>query len=202
MPTDPPAPPVPPLTRREALRATAVTVGALAAAGALGACSREPRQAESRRAEGGDAAGARLAPADRALLEEIADTILPTTEASPGAKAAGAGAAMELLLVDCYEPEARRRVERGLGELRALCRSRCADGFAALPRPERERLLLELDAQARRAGDDHWFHLARELALRAYFSSEVGMTRALRYVMIPGRWTGCLPLEPGQPAWG
>jgi hypothetical protein len=41
----------------------------------------------------------------------------------------------------------------------------------------------------------------RELALRAYFSSEVGMTQALRYVQTPGRWEGCVPLEPGQPAW-
>jgi len=42
----------------------------------------------------------------------------------------------------------------------------------------------------------------RELALRAYFSSEIGMTKALRYVMVPGRWVGCVPLAPGQPAWG
>ena len=40
-----------------------------------------------------------------------------------------------------------------------------------------------------------------QLALQAYFSSEIGMTRALRYVMTPGKWVGCVPLQPNQPAW-
>jgi len=42
----------------------------------------------------------------------------------------------------------------------------------------------------------------RDLALGAYFSSEIGMTKALRYVRVPGKYVGCMPLEPGQPAWG
>jgi hypothetical protein len=42
----------------------------------------------------------------------------------------------------------------------------------------------------------------RTLALGAYFSSEIGMTQALRYVRVPGKYVGCMPLEPGQPAWG
>ncbi|NMW25487.1 hypothetical protein HFP05_14320, partial [Rhodanobacter denitrificans] len=67
---------------------------------------------------------------------------------------------------------------------------------------EREQLLRELDAVAQQAGGPHWFVDVRELALRAYFTSEIGMTRAMRYVAIPGRWEGCLPLAPGQPAWG
>jgi hypothetical protein len=63
-------------------------------------------------------------------------------------------------------------------------------------------LLREIDAEAQKAGETHYFPLVRELALRAYFSSEVGMTKATRYVLVPGRWVGCMPLKPGQPAWG
>ena len=185
---------MPPMNRREALKAaTALLGGVLAtASGGLTACAPEPRQAAS----------GVLTADDRALMEEIADTLLPTTAASPGAKAAGAGAAIDLLLTDCYEPEAQRRVLGGLKEFGAMCERRCGRGFASLPRAERERLLRELDAEAQQAGDAHWFGLARELALRAYFSSEVGMTQALRYVQTPGRWVGCVPLRPGQPAWG
>ena len=184
----------PPMNRREALTATTVLLGGVLAAstGALAACTPAPRAA---------AAGA-LSADDQRLAEEIADTILPTTAASPGARAAGAGAAMNLLLTDCYPPEAQRRVVRGLAELRATCRERCGGDFAALGPRERERLLRAIDAETRAAGDAHWFGLVRELAQRAYFSSEVGMTRALRYVRVPGRWVGCVPLAPGQPAWG
>ena len=185
---------MPPMNRREALKATTLLLGGalVSSSGVLTACAPERRA---------PATGA-LSADDQALVEEIADTLLPTTAASPGAKAAGAGAAINLLLTDCYEPPAQQRVVQGLAELRALCRDRCGAGFASLAPRERERLLREIDAAAQKAGDAHWFGLVRELALRAYFSSEVGMTQALRYVRNPGRWTGCVPLQPGQPAWG
>lgn len=188
---------MPPLNRREALKATTALLG-----GAwLAACDRAPRGATGDTAATAAAAappaGRVLSADDQALIEEIADTLLPTTPSSPGAKAAGAGAAINLLLSDCYDAEAQRRVVRGLGDVRAR-----AATFAALPRPDRERLLRAIDAEAQQAGETHDFHLVRQLAVRAYFSSEVGMTKALRYVLVPGRWTGCVPLQPGQPAWG
>jgi glucoside 3-dehydrogenase (cytochrome c) hitch-hiker subunit len=54
----------------------------------------------------------------------------------------------------------------------------------------------------RSVGRQAWFAPVRDLALGAYFSSETGMTKALRYVRVPEKYVGCMPLEPGQPAWG
>jgi hypothetical protein len=177
------------MTRREAMKALTVLVGgALIAPGVLAGGGRGGREPEDERG-------------DQALLEDIADSLLPTTAASPGAKAAGVGATMALLLADCMATDVQQRVSDGLRAFRAICRER-GGAFASLPRPERERLLREVDAAARQAGDSHWFVVVRELALRTYFTSEIGMTRAMRYVAIPGRWEGCLPLAPGQPAWG
>jgi hypothetical protein len=183
-----------PMNRREALKATSLLVGGaiVASSGALPACAPPERAART----------GVLSPDDRALVEQIADTLLPTTAASPGAKAVGAGAAIDLLLTDCYDEAAQRRVAEGLRDFRERCRGRCGAGFASLAPHARERFLRELDAEATREGEGHWFLLVRELAERAYFSSEVGMTRALRYVRVPGRWVGCVPLEKGQPAWG
>jgi hypothetical protein len=185
---------MPPMNRREALKATTVLAGAVlvGTTGVLTACAPERRKA----------ARGVLTRDDQELIEEIADTLLPPTQASPGAKAAGVGATINLLLTDCYEPETQRRVLRGLQEFRAICRDRCGAGFASMAPLEREGLLREIDAEAQRAGEAHWFGITRELALRAYFSSEVGMTKALRYVLNPGRWEPCIPLAPGQPAWG
>jgi hypothetical protein len=182
-----------PVSRREALKAGAAIVGGalFASSGVLAACARERAETTS----------GVLSADDQALAEEVADTILPTTAASPGAKAAAAGPAMNLLLTDCYDEEAQQRVVRGLGALRATCRDRCGSGFASIPRPEREALLREIDAEARQAGEGHWYPLVSELAHRAYFSSEIGMTQALRWIETPGRWDGCVPLRPGQPAW-
>ncbi|HEU4747413.1 MAG TPA: gluconate 2-dehydrogenase subunit 3 family protein [Gemmatimonadaceae bacterium] len=171
---------------------TAVLGGVLLTTnGFLVACARDSREA----------GGKVLTLDDESLIEEIADTLLPPTPSSPGAKAAGAGAAINLLLTDCYEPDAQERIVAGLKEFRQSC-ERCNGGFASLPQPEREQILREIDADAQKAGDKHYFVLVRELATRAYFSSEIGKTKAMRYVLVPGKWVGCVPLSPGQPAWG
>jgi hypothetical protein len=178
------------VTRREALKTSTVLLGsALLMPGVLTGCgsrSREPAVQGS-------------ASPDQALLEDIADTLLPTTAASPGAKAAGVGATMLLLLNDCETADVQQRVSQGLQAFRVTCRDAGGD-FASLQQPERERLLRELDVAAQ-ADKQHWFAAVRDLALQAYFSSEIGLTRALRYSITPGRYDACVPLEPGQPAW-
>jgi len=183
-----------PMNRREAVRTTAVFVGGLllTSNGLVLACAREPEQR---------LAGRVLTADDQALMEAIADTLLPTTAASPGARAAGAGAEINLLLTDCYEPDEQVRVVNGLKEFRDTCHANYDREFTALTPQQREQLLRAIDATAVRA-KGHYFELVRELAERTYFSSEVGMTRARRWMLEPGKWVGCVPLKPGQPAWG
>ena len=133
--------------------------------------------------------------------DAVAGKLEPQLAHVMGAKAAGVGATIALMLADCEPLEVGRRVAKGLQAFRATCRERGGE-FAALPVATREALLRELDAAAVAAREGHWFSDVRRLALDAYFSSEIGLTRAMRYVPIPGRYDGCVPLAPGQPAWG
>ncbi|HEY7640159.1 MAG TPA: gluconate 2-dehydrogenase subunit 3 family protein [Steroidobacteraceae bacterium] len=174
------------LTRREAL----LLGSALLIPGVLTSCAPKGR----------DSAAAGSVNPDQVLLEDIADTLLPATAASPGAKAAGVGATMLLILNDCLQPDVQQRVSQGLQAFRATCKNAGGE-FSSLQRPERERLLRELDTAAQ-ADDKHWFSAVRDLAVDAYFSSEIGLTRAMRYTITPGRYDACVPLEPGQPSWG
>ena len=162
------------MNRRDALK---VGAALFASSGILVACRRD--RASSARV---------ISDQDQVLAEEIADTLLPTTASSPGTKAAGTGAAMNVILSDCYKPADQRAVSEGLARFRE-------NNFLGLSRAERETFVRSVGRQA-------WFAPVRELALGAYFSSETGMTKALRYVRVPGRYVGCMPLEPGQPAWG
>jgi hypothetical protein len=173
------------VNRRDALKAAGLIAGGAlpAFSGLLEAC--RPGASSSRV----------LSDDDQALAEEIADTLLPTTAGSPGAQAAGTGAAMNLILSDCYEPADQRTFSDGLTRFRAECRSQRGKDFLALSRADRETFVRSLGRPA-------WFQPVRDLAQGAYFSSEIGMTQALRYVRIPGKYVGCMPLEPGQPAWG
>ena len=177
-----------PMNRREAVKTTGVLLGGvLITSASLTACAGESRNV---------GVGV-LNAEDQALIEEIADTLLPTTPGSPGAKAAGVGPVINLLLTDCREPAEQKRVVDGLKQFR----NTVGDHFASMSQANRENWLRRVDGEARAAGPNHYFPLIRELSLQSYFSSEIGATKALRYVMTPGKWVGCVPLAPGQPAW-
>jgi hypothetical protein len=47
----------------------------------------------------------------------------------------------------------------------------------------------------------HYFRMMKELALLGYFTSEIGYTKAMRYVESPGRFDPCAPYTAGEPAW-
>ena len=91
---------MPPMNRREALKAAGLIAGGafLASDGILAACRGETRARPRDRLLNAD---------QQSLAEEIADTLLPTTASSPGAKAAGVGPAMNLIVSDCYKAEDR-----------------------------------------------------------------------------------------------
>ena len=184
------------MNRRDAVKAAGVVMGGVIVLGALPGCgsadsTEKPPEATVRLVE-----ARKLTPDDEALLADFADTLLPDTYASPGAKAAGCGPAMNLLVTDCRDAAGQQRVMAAIAALRTR-----APQFAGMLQPEREALLRTIDAEAVKAGPTHWFHLLRDLALTSYFSSEVGVTKAMRYVREPGRYIGCVPLVRGQPAW-
>src|ERR1043166_2998419 len=97
---------------------------------------------------------------------------------------------MTLLLSACYKPADQRAVSEGLARFRAG-----GDNLLGPSRADRATV-------ARPGGQGAGFAPARDPALGASFSSETGMTQALRYVRVPGKYVGCMPLELGQPAWG
>ena len=176
------------MNRREAVKTTGVLLSRiLITSTGLTACKGERRNIGS----------GVLSAEDQALVEEIADTLLPTTPDSPGAKAARVGPVINLLLTDCREPAEQRRVVDGLKQFR----STVGDHFASMSQTNRENWLRRIDADAKAAKGEHYFTTLRELSLQAYFSSEIGATKALRYIMTPGKWVGCVPLQPGQRAW-
>lgn len=147
---------------------------------------------------------------DVALLDEIAETIIPRTD-TPGAKDAQVGAFMALFVSDCYTAEDQAAFRAGLLELE----QRAGGRFLDLEPAARARLLATLDgeaaAKARGAwvardgsgsqGGVHWFTMIKQLVIFSFFTSEAGATQVLRYDPVPGFYDGDLPYEPGTPAW-
>jgi hypothetical protein len=160
-----------------------------------------------------------------AFLNEVADTILPTTS-SPGAKAANVGQFMAVMVRDCYTPADQKTFLDGLSKLNDASKKQFNNKFLDLTPKQRTDLLIALDKEQKdyttkqykeieadmlkHKGDahynvpevpNHYFRMMKELTLLGYFTSEVGATKALRYVEIPGRFDGCIPYKKGDKAW-
>jgi hypothetical protein len=206
------------LTRREVIQRVTALLGGAALAGGdlLEAFSFDAAARLEAMAQG---AGAFTA-ADIALLDEIAETILPDTS-TPGAKAARTGAFMALMVTDAYTEPAQRVFRDGMRKLDDACRLANNVSFMQASAAQRLKLLegldreqkTEMDARASAprsrapaaepAGDEpaHYFRMMKELALLGYFTSEIGYTRAMRYMETPGRFDPCAPHAPGDKTW-
>lgn len=215
------------ITRREAvLRVTALLGGvALIGGGALITGCRQDKPA-----------GQAFTTDDVAFLDEIADTILPTTS-TPGAKAANTGAFMALMVRDTYSPDDEKIFRDGMRKLDDAMKDKYGKPFMQATPQQRLEMLQTLDkeqfnysekrkADAKRKSDDFlaerqqgpptpqttkateateeppskYFRMMKELALLGYFTSEIGMTQAQRYVESPGRYDPCIPYD-GKPSW-
>jgi hypothetical protein len=168
-------------------------------------------------------------PEQVAYLDEIAETIIPTTS-TPGAKAAKVGQFMTVMVNDCYEEGDQKAFREGLQKLNKESEKRYDREFMRLNPTERKDLLIALDKEARtyqdkvRAFDDkentkevearnsgkqyerqrmspHYFTMMKQLTLLGYFTSEIGHKQALRYNPVPGRFDGCAPYKKGDKAW-
>jgi len=205
-------------TRREAVQRVAALLGGTVLVGGdrLFACSFEPAVTEQTMAQGTGA----FAAADVALLDEIAETILPETS-TPGAKAAKVGAFMALMVSEAYDERARQVFQQGLRQLDEACRQTHAVPFIQASAAQRLSLVEALDREQHAVMEDrvpkrrvrapagespsdepaHYFRLMKELTLLGYFTSEIGCTRAMRYLESPGRFDPDVPHSPGDKSW-
>jgi len=141
------------------------------------------------------------------FLGEIADTILPATK-TPGAKEAGVGEFIPIMVRDCYTEEDQKVFVEGLTKLEEAANKKYKKNFQQLGAEDRTAFLIELDKeqieyQKNKKEDEpnHYFRMMKELTMLGYFTSELGATKALRYNPIPGRYDGNIPYKKGDKAW-
>jgi hypothetical protein len=167
---------------------------------------------------------------DIAYLNEVGETILPQTS-TPGAKAADVGRFMTVMVNDCYEEGDQKVFREGMTRLNDAADKKFNNRFMKLSPQQRHDLLVELDKESKdyqKKVDDfnkneeakdndetargnlkyvrqhmspHYFFMMKQLTMLGYFTSKVGMTQALRYEPVPGRYEGCIPYKKGDKAW-
>ncbi|MCW8312841.1 gluconate 2-dehydrogenase subunit 3 family protein [Sphingobacterium sp. InxBP1] len=146
-------------------------------------------------------------PEQLAFLDEVADTILPTTQKSPGAKAAKVGAFMTVIVRDCYEVADQEVFLEGIDKLDTACKKMHNFPFVKATPEQRLALLTSIDQEAKEYMSqkqelpNHYYTMFKQLTLLGYFSSEIGAKQALRYNQAPGRYEGDVPYKKGDRAW-
>lgn len=166
---------------------------------------------------------------DVAYLNEIGETILPRT-ATPGAKDANVGQFMTVMVNDCYEESDQKVFREGMDKLNDAAAKQYSNQFMKLSPQQKQDLLIQLDKEAkdyqkkvnkfnwkesekeseetakgnlkyvRQHMSPHYFTMMKQLTMLGFFTSEPGMTKALRYLPVPGRYDGCVPYKKGDKA--
>jgi len=103
-------------------------------------------------------------PDDVSYLDEIADTILPTTS-TPGAKAAKVGQFMTVMVNDCYDDVDQKIFHEGMNKLDETSKSKNGKSFMESTAQQRHDLLSDLDKEAKayqKKTDDYFDSLSDE----------------------------------------
>ena len=208
------------MERRELLKLiTLVTGGALIGGELfLSGCKNDPKI-------GGETFSAE----DIAFLDEAGEVIMPKTT-SPGAKEAGVGAFMTVMVNDCYDSDNQKAFHAGIGKLNDAFEKKYKVSMMEATPEQRKELFTELDKEARTYAteksafdreqntkadeakakgktyekerkDPHYFTMIKQLTLLGFFTSKVGATQALRHVAVPGKYDGDMAYKKGDRAF-
>jgi hypothetical protein len=193
------------MNRRDAIMRVSTMMGGTLAApwltSVLGGCSNT--------AEEKQAILESFTPEVKGLLAEIADTIIPTTS-TPGAKEAKVHDFIADVVADCFNEKDRNNFFVGLTDFQKKCQEANKNAFEKCDEKQRIDFLTKMELEAKdykEANKDnkeavpHIFGTLKSMTLTGYFTSEIGATKALNYIHIPGKYQGCVPLEKGQKAW-
>ncbi|AKP51234.1 Twin-arginine translocation pathway signal [Cyclobacterium amurskyense] len=140
-----------------------------------------------------------------AYMDEIGEAIIPTTD-TPGAKAAGIGSFMAMMVKSTYTEEQQKSFINGLNKLKSDFKAANKKDFMDATVEERTNFLNQVNKKAMVPAtednkEDKYILMIKDLTLLGYFTSEIGATQALRFVETPGRYEPCIEYKKGDRAW-
>ena len=183
------------LTRRAAIRNAVLLLGGAIPAAQLGLLE------AALAATSGESKPRFLDPDQFAMLERIADVIIPETD-TPGAVSAGTHRFIDLLLAEWASAETQLQFVAELASIDERATELGMPGFLAGNAEQQLQVVRLRDEEAFADGAPAtFFRRLKKLVLFAYFSSEPGATQALRFDPFPGDYQPCLPLGDDDRAW-
>lgn len=134
-----------------------------------------------------------------ALINELAETILPATQSSGGAKEANVAMFIQAFIQYYYPEEQQIVLKKGLGALQTKAQQDYQQSFIDLAIAQKEALLWDLEKEAAAAKvEEHYYRVYKELSIWAYFTSEAIVLKAFEYRPAPGAYVPDKPYTPGD----
>ncbi|RED93378.1 gluconate 2-dehydrogenase subunit 3 family protein [Marinoscillum furvescens] len=143
------------------------------------------------------------------LLNDLGETLLPTTADSPGARQVDVGNFINDIVSAFYTPEEQQIFLDGLKAVTDLCDKQFSKTYDQLSPEEQTNLCLQLEAAAKahRAAVDrgeksgeHYYVMIKQLTIWGYLSSEEVAKTAFKHMPVPGKYEGCIDYTPGDKA--
>ncbi|HWK04075.1 MAG TPA: gluconate 2-dehydrogenase subunit 3 family protein [Puia sp.] len=148
----------------------------------------------------------------KGLIGDLADTIIPATVDSPGAREAGAGDFIVRMVRDCTNKKSQNHFIDGLRSVPEYTEKKYKRSFGACSLEERTAVLTHFEQSGKpykgwlgkvdhQLEGDSFFVTLKNYTVLGYCTSKPGATQALSYDYIPGKYVGVVPLAQGQRAW-
>ena len=144
---------------------------------------------------------------DTEILDEIAEVIYPETEGVPGAKAAKVGEFIQSYVSTCLKQEHQRAFLTGYSNFKTQMQELYNSSFDEIESSDRIAVIEKLENEKSEPivlenGDKvpHFYSILKNVASFGYFTSEIGATKALRYLPIPGSQKGEIAYN-GEKSW-
>lgn len=129
-----------------------------------------------------------------AVLDEVAETIIPRTD-TPGARDAGVPGLIDALMTNWASDERGDDFRALLDDIDGAAGG---SGLLALAAEDRFDLIRRYDAEKLY---EPVYSRFKELVLTLYYLSEPGATQELRYELVPGAWDAWTTVSPDTRAW-
>ncbi len=147
----------------------------------------------------------------KALLTELAETIIPATE-TPGATDAGVIDFLMPILNECTDKKTLNRFVEGLQDLESYTHSKYSKEYGQCTQEEKETILHYFEKKSfssfalydkikNKFTGSSFFTTLKSYTVYCYCISEKGATIGMRYIAVPGKNLPCIPLEPNQKGW-
>lgn len=178
---------LPAMDRRALLKSAILLVGGSLAGLPSAALAQGPSQARF------------FTAAQFATLAEVAEVIIPRTD-TPGAKDAGVAESIDSLMTNWASARRRADFRKLIDDIDRTALAADGKPLPALSAEKKVEIVRAYDEEKIRGGDQVYSRF-KELVLTAYYLSEPGATKELRYELIPGKFEPGVEISPDTRAW-